>query len=142
MKPRRALKNGLQESVFRRRTSRTLTLTLAAAALLAGVLIPQDRGVKMTDLGRYNIDTVPAAINDSGVIVGSTYGEDGDGDTFTDAFIHTASGGFQDLNTLIPAGSGWVLTDAVGVNDAGQIICEADQTSGGDIHAFLLTPTA
>jgi probable HAF family extracellular repeat protein len=99
-------------------------------------------GGKLTDLGQYNIDTVPAAINDSDVIVGSTYGELPDGDTFTDAFIHTAAGGFQDLNTLIPAGSGWVLTDAVAVNDSGQILCEADQTGTGNIHAFLLTPTA
>jgi len=46
-------------------------------------------GGKLTDLGQYNIDTVPAAINDSG-----------------------------------------------------QILCEADQTGTGNIHAFLLTPAA
>jgi probable HAF family extracellular repeat protein len=34
---------------------------------------------KMTDLGAYNIDTVAEAINDSGVIVGQTYGVDSSG---------------------------------------------------------------
>ncbi|MBI1921296.1 MAG: hypothetical protein HYS23_09485 [Geobacter sp.] len=44
-----------------------------------------------------------------------------------------------DLNTLIPAGSGWVLTKAWGVNATGQIVGEG--TYNGKTQAFLLTPS-
>ena len=39
-----------------------------------------------------------------------------------------------DLNTLIPPDSGWVLYEATGINDAGQIV------GSGDQGYFLLTP--
>ena len=44
----------------------------------------------------------------------------------------------QDLNSLIPAGSGWLLTDANGVNDSGVIV--GTGTLGGQTRAFRLTP--
>jgi probable HAF family extracellular repeat protein len=53
-------------------------------------------------------------------------------------FIYSG-GGLVDLNTLIPSGSGFTLTDAVGINDSGQILCNATN-SGGSEHAVLLTP--
>ena len=53
-------------------------------------------------------------------------------------FIATASG-LVNLNTLIPAGTGFVLTDAVAINDLGQILCNATN-SGGSKHAVLLKP--
>jgi probable HAF family extracellular repeat protein len=96
---------------------------------------------KMTSLGTYNIDTTPQAINDNGVIVGTTYGLNAAGDFFNDAFIYQ-NGTFQDLNNLIPAGSGWELTDAVAVNDNGQILVDATSTTSGQDHALLLTPTS
>lgn len=95
---------------------------------------------KMTDLGAYNIDTVAEAINDAGVIVGQTYGVDATGSPFYHAFLYR-NGAFQDLNTLIPAGSGWQLTDATAINDNGQILVDATNTTGLS-HAFLLTPGA
>ena len=98
-----------------------------------------DSGGVMTDLGAYNIDTVAYALNDHGVIVGQTYGTDAAGDPFDHAFIYR-NGTFQDLNTLIPAGSGRELTDATAVNDNGQILVDAVNTANGDSHAFLLTP--
>jgi probable HAF family extracellular repeat protein len=52
-------------------------------------------------------------------------------------FIATP-GGLVDLNTLIPSGTGFVLTDAVGINDSGQILCDATN-AGGNEHAVLLT---
>jgi hypothetical protein len=42
------------------------------------------------------------------------------------------------LNTLIPSGSGFTLTDAVGINDSGQILCDATDASGNE-HAVLLS---
>jgi probable HAF family extracellular repeat protein len=42
-----------------------------------------------------------------------------------------------DLNSYLPAGSGWVLTDARAINDAGQIVGLA--TYGGQTYGYLLT---
>jgi probable HAF family extracellular repeat protein len=45
-----------------------------------------------------------------------------------------------DLNTLIPLGSGWLLTKAAGINDLGQIV--GSSLFNGQPRAFLLTPDA
>lgn len=52
-------------------------------------------------------------------------------------FIST-SGGLVNLNTLIPAGTGFTLTDALAINDSGQILCDATNASGSE-HAVLLS---
>ena len=77
------------------------------------------------------------AINNAGHVVGfssprflSSSGEQ--------AFIFTA-GVMQNLNNLIPSNSGWVLTQARDINDAGQIVGEGFKD--GQPRAFLLTPT-
>jgi probable HAF family extracellular repeat protein len=44
-----------------------------------------------------------------------------------------------DLNTLLPPNSGWVLEEARGINDKGQIV--GSGTINGQTHAFLLAPT-
>ncbi|HSW47108.1 MAG TPA: hypothetical protein VLM89_16210 [Phycisphaerae bacterium] len=68
------------------------------------------------------------AVNDSGVVVGSADGI---------AFVY--EGGVNtDLNTRIPAGSGWTLQSANGINNTGRIVGYG--TVGGETHAFLLTP--
>ncbi len=85
-------------------------------------------GGKMTDLGVF---FVPEAINNFGVVVGVSNGGS--------AIIYTG-GTVQDLNTLIPANSGWVLTEATGINDKGQIVCNGYNTTTGYRHAFLLNP--
>jgi probable HAF family extracellular repeat protein len=56
------------------------------------------------------------------------------------AFMWTKATGMQNLNDLIPSGSGWVLDAAYGINDSGQIV--GTGTLNGANHAFLLTPTA
>jgi hypothetical protein len=43
----------------------------------------------------------------------------------------------KDLNKLIPAGSGWMLQEAYGINNAGQIV--GTGMHNGQEHAFLLT---
>jgi probable HAF family extracellular repeat protein len=86
-------------------------------------------GGKMTDLGTFGLDPVGEAINNHGVIVGQS----GNG-----AWIWS-NGVFQNLNNLIPPGSGFTLTDATAINDNGQIVANG-RNSTGQTHAFLLTP--
>ena len=43
-----------------------------------------------------------------------------------------------DLNALVPPGSGWTLSEALRINDKGQII-GVGQTQG-QVRAFLLNP--
>ncbi len=72
------------------------------------------------------------AINTQGQIVGRAT-EPGDGC----AFVYR-DGKMIDLNTLIPPNSGWKLTAAYGINDAGQIVGHGKINSQS--HGFLLTP--
>lgn len=91
------------------------------------------------DLGKLSTGHSSAqafAVNNPGHVVGvsspswmSSIGER--------AFIFRA-GVMQDLNNLIPANSGWVLSRAVDINDAGQIV--GDGFKNGEPRAFLLTP--
>lgn len=89
----------------------------------------------LKDLGTFAGSTSTVwgfAINDSGVVVGQS--------TFQNtyhAFVYSA-GKIQDLNKLIPAGSGWVLIEAQGINSTGQIVGLG--THNGQEHAYLLTP--
>ena len=90
---------------------------------------------RLLDLGTFagSTSTVWAfAINDSGVVVGRS--------TFNNtyhAFVYSG-GKIKDLNKLIPAGSGWVLIDADGINASGQIVGMG--TRNGQDHGYLLTP--
>jgi probable HAF family extracellular repeat protein len=97
-----------------------------------------------TDLGAISgaAASTAKAINSSGHIVGTA--------VFPQTQYHppkpgkhvpfiSTTGGLVDLNTLIPLGSGFTLTDAVGINDSGQIVCNATN-AGGNEHAVLLTP--
>jgi len=52
--------------------------------------------------------------------------------------IWTASHGMRDLNSLIPANSGWTLINANSINNVGQITGYGSRN--GHNHAFVLTP--
>jgi probable HAF family extracellular repeat protein len=73
------------------------------------------------------------AMNDNGTTIGNSTLP---GDAVFHAFIFDTQ--MIDLNSLIPANSGWVLQYANGINDAGLIV--GGGTFGGTGHAFLLTP--
>src|SRR5262249_25334749 len=85
-------------------------------------------GGQMTDLG-----TLPGTksgfangINDAGQVVGEsnkTYAgpSQGRGEPNTHAFLFI-NGKLTDLNSLIPADSGWVLWSANAINNRGQIV--------------------
>jgi probable HAF family extracellular repeat protein len=72
----------------------------------------------ITSLGSF----LAASINDNGVMVGGPSIDNG--------------GTVQNLNTLIPAGSGYQIQDATAINDNGQIVANAT-----DNHALLLNPS-
>ena len=83
--------------------------------------------------------SVAEAINTSGVVVGQADVLNSNGTTEFHAFIYSG-GKLQDLNNLIPSGSGWVLTEATGINDKRQIVCDAYNATTSSTHAFLLNP--
>ena len=79
--------------------------------------------------------SVATDINNLGVVVGwsSTNGSS------THPFVY-ADGVMEDLDSLIAPSSGWILGNATGINDNGQI-CGTGTNPSGQTHAFLLTPT-
>jgi probable HAF family extracellular repeat protein len=92
---------------------------------------------RMTDLGTLGgQDSVAAAINEKGAVVGASL-------TSTSAlhgFIDLR-GRMIDLNSQIPTDSGFVIVDADDINDRGQIVAQAYETSSPTAHlALLLNP--
>jgi uncharacterized membrane protein len=77
----------------------------------------------------------PRAMNNCDALVGS-FGPFADAER---AFLWDRSRGFHDLNDLIPAGSGWKLEAATGVNNRGEIVGWGDYKHQED-KGFLLIP--
>ncbi len=102
-----------------RKSLRTcLALVLSVAPAAAG-------SYTLTDLGALGSDVRTAfGLNAAGQVVGTSDNR---------AFVWTVSDGMIDLNSLLPAGSGWQLVRANGINDAGQI-------GGQDWSAGTCTP--
>src|ERR1043165_2880156 len=87
-----------------------------------------------------NLGTLPGgtqsfayAIDDHERVVGASDAKDSP----LHAFIYS-DGVMQDLNKLIPSDSGWLLTEAKGINESGQIVGYG--FLDGERRAFLLTP--
>jgi len=88
----------------------------------------------MTDLGTLGgRDSYGWDINELGQAVGWAHTP-----TEQHAFVWE-NGTMTDLNGLLPSGSGWVLQEAAGINDSGQITGMGVYDGQGN-HAFLLTP--
>jgi probable HAF family extracellular repeat protein len=87
----------------------------------------------MTDLGtlgaRLMNHAEAKAINNQGIVVGWS----------ENRAVIFRQGVAKDLNQLVAKPVGYMLVDAVDVNDAGQIIGNA-LTPAGTTHAFLLNP--
>lgn len=88
----------------------------------------------MRDLGTLGGSSYAYGINDAGAIVGYSWRSDGEN---PHAFLYL-NGVMIDLNTLIPAGSGWELLEAYGINNRGEIVGEG--LWDGQTHAFLMRP--
>lgn len=78
-------------------------------------------------------DLRPTDINNSGQIVGMMLTPNG-----YRAFLANSPTSVVDLNTLIPAGSGWVLTEAKSINHIGEIAGVG--ILNGEPRGFLLSP--
>ena len=91
---------------------------------------------KIQDLGTLAGGTYSVAfgINDSDEVVG--YGDISN--NAAHAFLWTQAAGMRDLNSLIPANSGWVLINANAINRLGQITGYG--IFKGYNHGFLLSP--
>jgi probable HAF family extracellular repeat protein len=125
--------------------------SMANAINISGVIVGQSDGTstgghwhavlwdtsdKIQDLGTLpgGNYSIAFGVNSSSVVVG--YGNLSN--NAAHAMVWTSTGGMQDLNSLIPSNSGWVLINANAINASGQITGYG--TKGGANHAFLLTP--
>ena len=89
---------------------------------------------KMQDIGTLGDEPGAAwSVNNRGQVVGTASTEK----KRMHAFLYEKDR-MSDLNSLVPPGSGWILTTACRINDAGQIAGLG--WYGGKSHAFLLTP--
>jgi probable HAF family extracellular repeat protein len=97
-----------------------------------------------TDLGKFSGSSTTEAtgINLSGQIVGTAL--------FPQQSYHppipgkhvpliVRNGALVDLNTLVASNSGFTITDAIGINDSGRILCNA-KNSSNITRAVLLSP--
>jgi len=80
--------------------------------------------------------SLAGGINASGWVAGASSLA---GDTAQHAFLYDGSSMF-DLNSLIDPRSNWSITDATGINDAGQIAGWSGDLYSGVGHALFLTP--
>jgi probable HAF family extracellular repeat protein len=93
-------------------------------------------GAMMTDLGTLGGGSSFAySINDSGTVVGYSWLTGGPD---PHAFVYS-NGIMLDLNSLLQKGSGWELTEAYGINNAGQIV--GSGLFNGQVSAFRLDPS-
>ena len=93
-----------------------------------------------------NLGTLPGGlsslaygINDSGQVVGRSDTTEGTSYRNPHAFLYS-DGQMQDLNTLIPADSGWTLTDAREINNSGQIVGEGHINGQAQTSLYLASP--
>jgi probable HAF family extracellular repeat protein len=99
---------------------------------------------QILDLGTIGSDACSRgrAINARGQVVGGS----SDCHNFLHAFVWEEGGPMLDLNTLIPPGSGLQLTNAININDRGEILAKSDPLGVTPIddedlgHLVLLVP--
>src|SRR5215203_3896868 len=92
---------------------------------------------KMTDLRTLGgTSSVAKGINKSGQVVGWSDNSSGE----RHAFLYDSTNGMKDLNSLIPADSGWTIHEARAINNYGQIAATGYKEGVGQ-HALLLSPT-
>ena len=93
--------------------------------------------------GMVSLGTLPGGgssnaygVNNSGQVVGASSMSNGPGH----AFLYSEKTGMVDLNSLLPANSGWVLESAVGINNHGQIVGNGIDPRGAQAGFVLNLP--
>ncbi len=85
--------------------------------------------------------TVPTAINNADIIVGTSYTSSGQKHAFIWADANgnneTDPGEMLDLNSFLPPNSGWVLDDAEAINDSGVVV--GSGLHNGQRRAFIMS---
>jgi len=102
-----------------------------------GFLWTPSSGLQSLPFRPGSMQDFPMAINDLNQITGQFTNASGD----PLAFLDSKSTGIQDLNTLLPANSGWILDIGTAINRKQQITGWGPVTINGAAvnHAFLLT---
>jgi probable HAF family extracellular repeat protein len=88
----------------------------------------------MLGLGTLGGMSYGTGVNSSGNVVGVSSVQGGQ----NHAFLYTSKTGIVDLNSFLPAGTGWTLSSAVAISDTGFIT--GNGTLNGAPHGFLLVP--
>lgn len=127
------------------------TTSMANAINSSGIAVGQSDGNSTRGLWHAVQWETDGAVKDLGVLKGGTYSvafgvNDSDvvvgyGNISTNAphaMIWTETSGMKDLNSEIPAGTGWTLINANAINNVGQITGYGSKD--GHNHAFVLTP--
>lgn len=111
------------------------TVCYACAGSVNTAFITGANGVGMTSLGTLGgVNSVANGISNTGIVVGNSLTATG----VQHAFLYSATGGGMiDLNSFSTLAGGAYFTNAVAINDVGQIAAVA---SNG--HSYLLTSTA
>lgn len=110
------------------------TLSVAIALLSGAVQAAPTYWV--TDLGTLGgIYSSANGINNSGQVVGESYLA---GNRTAHGFLYD-NGTITDLNDLIDPLTGWTISNAVAINNSGQIAAYSCSTTG-DCRALLLSP--
>lgn len=91
----------------------------------------------MHDLGSLGDASYAYGINASGQIIGMAYVPNSGGGVLSHAF-YSNGGPLVDLNSLIPANSGWILESATGISNDGTIVGYG--MLNGVRHGFVLNP--
>lgn len=107
-----------------------------AFALATGDANPQFEDLGPLPIPGY-VGSEAMGINNHGDIVGHSFTDFGVGQDIR-AFLRRADGVMQDLNTLIPPNSGWLLNWATAINDRGFIA--GTGTFQGERRGYLLRP--
>jgi hypothetical protein len=85
--------------------------------------------------------SMPMDINDDGLIAGfaHAYSEEGQNTTGDRAVLWTPDGRIVDLTSLLPADSGWTLTQAMSISDSGWITCLGlyDPDGAGELGSYF-----
>ena len=133
-------KNGVMENLGQVGTSNTIGYLINDSDQIAGTPLFLYSNGKISAITPISgaATSVPLGINSSGVIVGDST-EKINKVVKTFPFISFGGSAAVNVNTLLTANSGWVLTTATGIDNDGRISGVGSKNNGTDV-CYLMTP--